>query len=79
MPTIFNVAIDSVVCHWLSLTGEEKAVMQDGLGHAVGQSLGVLYKYDGLLGSRDLEWIQGSLYVLIGWFLRIGLAENDAR
>ena len=40
-PTIFNLAVDSVVCHWLSLMVDDKTVTQDGLWNVVGRSLGL--------------------------------------
>ena len=36
LPEISNVAVDSVVRHCLSLMVYDGAVIQDGLGHAVG-------------------------------------------
>ena len=48
----------------------------DGLGHAVGQSLGFFYAYDWLLGSRYPEWLHGALNVLIGTFWQIGLVTK---
>ena len=77
--TIFNLAVDSVVWHWLSMTLEDVTVIHDGLGHAVGQSLEVFYVDDGLIGSQDPEWLQGGLNVLIVPFLRIGLIDNVAK
>ena len=79
MPTLLNVTVDSVVRHWISLMVEDEAVIQEGLGHAVGQKLRVFYVYDGILGSRDPEWIQGSLNVLVGMFQGIGLVANIAK
>ena len=58
-PELFNVAVESVVFHCLSPKVEDKAVIQDGLGHVIVRILGVSYEGDGLLGSRDPEWIQG--------------------
>ena len=55
---------------------EEEEFVQDGLGHVVGQILEGFYTCDGPLGSRDLEWLQGALNVLIGLFLKIGLSSN---
>ena len=74
MPTLLNVTVDSVVRHWISLMVEDEAVIQEGLGHAVGQKLRVFYVYDGILGSRDPEWIQGSLNVLVRlfWLYQVG-------
>ena len=38
---------------------EDGSVIQDGPGHTVGQILGMFYADDGLLRSRDPEWLQG--------------------
>ena len=54
-------------------------VIYDRLGHAAVQSLGVLYAENGILGSRDPEWLQGYLNVLIGLFRRIGLMANAVK
>ena len=75
-PILFNVVDDGVVYHWLSLTMEDVLGIQDGLGHVVDRRLGVFYADNGLLGSRDLEWLQGALNVLIVLFWRINLAAN---
>ena len=67
-PKIFNVAVDNVVRNWLSMTVEYEAVIHDGLVHAVEMSIGVFYADNGLIGSSDLEWLQGAINVLIGLF-----------
>ena len=54
----------------------DETVIQDGLGHAVGWSLGVFYADDGILGSRYPECLKGALNILIGLFWRIRLADN---
>ena len=51
-------------------------VIHGGLGHAVGQSLGVFYVDNGLLRLWEPEWIEGALNVLIGLFCWIGLMTN---
>ena len=68
------MAVDKVV--W---PVEDGAVIHNGLGHAAGQSMGVLYADDGIIRSRDLEWLQGALNILIGLFYQIGLMANVAR
>ena len=79
MPTIFNVTVNSAVLHWLLLMLKDEAVIRDGLGHAVGRILGVLYADYGLLVSLNPEWLHGSLKVLIGLFHWIRLATNVAK
>ena len=39
LPPLFNVAVESLVCHWLSITVEDAVVIHDGLGHAVGSDI----------------------------------------
>ena len=58
---------------------EHESFIQDGLQHAVGQSLGVLYADDELLGSQDPDCLQVALNFFIGLFWRIGLASNIAK
>ena len=53
LTTLFIVAVDSMVWHWLSMSLEDVAVIHDGLGHAVRWSLGVFYAYHGLIGLQD--------------------------
>ena len=64
-PTLFNMAVDSVVRHWISLTVEDREVLQDGPGNAVVWSLVMFYADYGLLGSWDPECMQGNLQNLI--------------
>ena len=48
-PTLFNVVVDKVVQHWLSITVEEEPAVHDGLEMALGRSLGVFCADDGIL------------------------------
>ena len=77
--TLFNVAVNSMVRHWISLMVEDGSVTQDGLGHAVAWSLGVFYMDGVLLISRDPECLKGKLNILIGLFYQIGLVSNIAK
>ena len=55
--TLFNVVVDNVVRHWLSMTVEDDTVIHDGMVHAVGWSMGVFYRDDGPIGLRYPEWL----------------------
>ena len=46
---------------------------------AVGRFMGVFYADEGMIGSRDPEWLQGTINVLIGLFRRVILMTNVAR
>ena len=76
---LFNVAVDSVVRHYLFLMVEYGEVVHDRLDHIVGWIPGVFYMDNGLLGSRDPDWLQVSLNILIGLFRKIVLASNVAK
>ena len=76
-PTLFNMVVDAVIRHWLSLVLNGNGdIVENGLGHTVADRLSILYADDGLLGARDDEWLQGSLNVLVSLFRRFGLQAN---
>ena len=75
-PKLFNVEVYSVVCHCLSLTVEDNSAMHDGLGMVVGSFMGVFYSDDSMIISRDPEWLQAAINVIIGLFRRIILMAN---
>ena len=65
--------------NWLALTVEDQLVAQEGLVLAVVRCLGLFYEDNIVMGSRDPEWLQGALNVLIGLFRRYGLVVNSAK
>ena len=73
------MTVGSVVRHFLLLMVEDGAVIQDRLGHAVSQNLGVINVDDRILGSHDPEWLKGAMYVLILLFLNISMVANIAK
>ena len=76
LPTLFNVAADSVIRHWLSLTVEDDSVAHEDLGMVVGRFMGVFYEDNGMVGLRDPECLQGAINFLIGLFRRFNLIYN---
>ena len=60
------------------MTVEDQRVPQDELGETVGICLGVFYADNGMVGSRDSDWLQHVLNVLVGLFRRYDLAANIA-
>ena len=51
--TLFNVAVYSVVRHWISLTVEDESTIHGGIGMAVIIIMGVFYANYGLIGSWE--------------------------
>ena len=57
--TIFNVVVNSVVCHYILLVSVGTRG-QYGWGIEVLHSATFLYADDGLVASTDLVWLQGT-------------------
>ena len=57
---------------------DEKLVTHDGLALSVGRRMRIFYVDDGLVGSREPEWLQGSISVLIDLLRQYGLVDNVA-
>ena len=74
-PTIFNMTVDTVIHHGVTLVAGEEAV-PDGFDQVV-QCLAVLFNADdGLLASPRPARIQTALDVLVGLSNRVGFHKN---
>ena len=77
-PTIFNMVIDAVIRHWVTVVGgPQEGSGQEGLGTSI-QSLSVLfYTNDGLVASPESARFQGAFNALTGFFDRDDLRTNE--
>ena len=75
-PTLFNLIVYNMVCNWLALMVDDQLSVQEGLGLALGRCLVIFYANGGMVESRDPDWLQGNLNVIIGIFCRYGLVMN---
>ena len=78
-PTLFNVVVDNLIQTWLDIEVKDQRVDHNRLGDAVGRCLGIFYSNDGMVGSRDPEWLHRLVNVLVGLFRQYGLADNVAK
>ena len=73
-PTIFNVVVDVVVCHWVTgviADSEERGELgKEGRHQAT-----LFYADDDMVASSDPQWIQGAFNTLVGLFDRVGLRK----
>ena len=74
--TLFNAVVENVIRTWMAMTVEDQRVAHDGLVENFGCYLGVLYDNNGMVGSRDSDWLQHDMNVLVGLFRRYGLVAN---
>ena len=73
------MVVENVVWHWMYMIVEYDKVINDGLGHAAGRSMGVFYVEDGFIVYQEPEWLQGDLNIIIELFQHIGLMVSAAK
>ena len=76
---MFNVVVDNSIRTWLAMTLEYQRVAHGGLGETVGQCVRVFYAKDGMVGSRDSDWLQHTINALVVLFRGYGLVANVAK
>ena len=75
-PTLFNVLVDNIIRTWLVMTVEDHRVAHDILEETVGRCLGLFYANNDMVGSRDLDWLQNAINILVGLVRRYVLDSN---
>ena len=74
-PTIFNVVVDAVVRHWLTIAVKE-AEKRGERGMESRHLAALFYSDNGMLASSDPQWLQWDFTQLVGLFDRVGLKKN---
>ena len=74
-PTIFNVVVDVVVPHWVSVMMEGKEEQGKSVQEGRHQN-DLFYADDGMVASSDPQWLQGYFRTLVGLFNSVGLRTN---
>ena len=74
-PTIFNVVVDAVVRHWVTvvIAGAEE---RGERGQESRHQDALFYADDGMVALSDPRWIQGAFNTLVRMFDRLGLQNN---
>ena len=71
-PTIFNVVVDVVVRHWVTLAVTEAETRGEWRREGRHQAA-LFYADDGMVASSDLQWQQWTFTKLVGLFDQVGL------
>ena len=74
-PTIFNVVVDMVVRHWVTLEMAE-AEKRGERGNKGRHKSALFYADDGMVASSDPRWLQWVFDTLVSLFERVGLRTN---
>ena len=75
-PTIFNVVVDAVVRHWLTIAVTEAEKRRER-GREGRHQAALFYADDSMLASSDPQWLQWAFTQLVGIFDRVGLHTNS--
>ena len=76
-PTLFNVVVDTVIRHWLTVVAPTEDGME-GLGLSIRYLLVYFYAGDGLVASTQPERLQGVFDVFTGLFRQVGFRTNTS-
>ena len=74
-PTIFNVVVDVLFCHWVTLSVEE-AEKRGERGKEVRHQASLFYTDEGMVASSDPRWLHWAFHDLVGLFERVGIRTN---
>ena len=74
-PTIFNVVVDAVVHHWVTMTMDEDEKWGERVNKGMHQA-SLFYADEGMVTSSDPRWIQWAFDTLVSIFERVGLRTN---
>ena len=77
-PTIFNVVVDAVVCHWVTLVVTE-AEIRGERGREGRHQAALFYADDSMVASSDPQWLQWAFAKLVRLFDRVGLNKNTVK
>ena len=80
LPTIFNVVVDAVIRHWVTVLGwggQEGAIQV--LGTSIQTLLMLFYANDGLVALPESTRLQGAFDALMGLFKKVGLRTNEGK
>jgi hypothetical protein len=76
---LFNILVDAVVREWLRLMRETLDDSDGQLAVRVKELFAIFYVDDGYIASRDAEFLQEALNILVETFERTGLATNTKK
>ena len=77
-PTLFNMAVDTVICHWVTVVALTEDGME-GLGLSILYSAAYFYANYGIFTSTQQERLQRAFDILIVLFGRVGLMTNTRK
>ena len=78
-PTIFNVVVEYVIQHWVTVVPPPQEGTGQGLGESIQTLAAIFYANYRLVASPESARLQGAFNVLTGLFDRVGLHNNEGK
>jgi hypothetical protein len=76
---LFNIIVDAVVWEWMRLMHPMIDNADSNLAKRIAGLFAVFYVDDGYIASRDVEFLQEVLDILVETFKQVGLATNTKK
>jgi hypothetical protein len=76
---LFNIVVDAVVREWLRIMRELLDYLDRKLVAQIKELFAIFYVDNGYIASRDAEFLQEALNILVKTFKRVGLATNTKK
>jgi hypothetical protein len=73
---LFNLIVDAVIREWIWLMCDTLDDPQGRLTNQIEALFAIFYVDNGYIASRDAEFLQSALDILVDTFKRVGLATN---
>ena len=64
--TMFNLVVDSVIKHWVTVVGGGQGGTSQGLGESIQTLAALFYTNDGIVASPESARLQGGVWCLDG-------------
>ena len=73
---LFNILVDAVAREWVQLLRDERELKEEAVDQLLATFFAIFYVDDAYLASRDPEFLQQALDILVKLFARVGLKTN---
>jgi hypothetical protein len=73
---LFNILVDEVAREWLQILRDERELEEEAIDMLMATFFAIFYVDDAYLASRDPDFLQRALDVLVVLFVRVGLEAN---
>ncbi len=79
MAKLFNISVNAVVWEWMRLMHAMIDDADSNLAKHIVGLFAVFYVDDGYITSRDMEFLQEALNIIVETFKHVGLATNTKK